>query len=116
MNTTDVEEKSSSVEQGDNPDPLKPKQPDKPDRHPFDKKELTIKIDRTEISVSEDSLDDGYLTGDQIRNLVTPPIDHTRDLFEVVAGGSDKKIENTENVEIYDWQRFFSAPAQINPG
>ena len=49
MYKTDVEEKSSSVEQGEEPDPLKPKQSVKPDRHPFEKKELTIKIDRTEI-------------------------------------------------------------------
>lgn len=116
MYKTDVEEKSSSVEQGEEPDPLKPKQPDKPDRRPFEKKELTIKIDRTEFRVSVDSLDDGYMTGDQIRNLVDPPIDHTRDLFEVLLGGSDKKIENADRVKICDWQRFFSAPAQINPG
>ena len=116
MYKTDVEEKSSSVEQGENPDPLKPKQPDKPDRHPFDKKELTIKIDRTEIRVSVDSLDDGYLTGKQLRELAKLPTDKKRDLFEVLLGGSDKKIENTDRVKICDWQRFFSAPAQINPG
>lgn len=116
MNTTDEEKRSSSVEQGEKPDPLKPKQSDKPDRNPFDNKELTVKIDRTEIKVPVDSLENGHLTGDQLRQLVNPPIDQTRDLFEVVAGGSDKKIENSDIVEIYDWQRFFSAPAQINPG
>ena len=107
MYKADVEEKSSSVEQGEMPDPLKPKQSDKPDRHPFDKKELTIKIDRTEIRVSVDSLDDGYLTGERLRELAKLPTDKKRDLFEVLLGGSDKKIENTDRVKICDWQRFF---------
>ena len=115
MNTTDVEERSS-VEQGEMPDPLKPKQSDKPDRHSFDKKELTVKIDRTEIKVPVDSLDDGYLTGKQLREFVKLPTDPKRDLFEVVVGGTDKKIEDTDRVKIYDGQRFISAPAQINPG
>ena len=116
MKRADAEKRSSSIEQGEMSDPLKPKQADKPDRNPFDNQELTLKIDRMEIRVSLDSLDNGHLTGEQLRKLVEPPIDHGRDLFEVVVGGSDKKIEDTALVEIYDWQRFFSAPTQINPG
>lgn len=116
MNKADAEKRNSSVEPGEKSDPLKPKQPDRPDRNPLDNRELTIMIERTEIKVSVDSLDNGHLTGTQLRELVKPPIDHTRDLFEVVVGGLDKKIEDTDFVEIYDWQRFFSAPEQINPG
>ena len=116
MNTADAEKRSPSVEQGEKPDPLKPKQSNKPDRHPFDNKELTVKIDRAEIKVPVDSLENGHLTGDQLRKLVKPPIDHTRDLFEVVVGGLDEKIGDSDRVKIYDWQRFFSAPAQVNPG
>ena len=39
-----------------------------------------------------------------------------RDLFEVVPGGSDKKIGDHDVVEIRNGLRFFTAPAQINPG
>ena len=116
MDTADEMKRSSSVEPGEKSDPLKPKQPDKPDRNPLDNKELTIMIERTEIKVPVDSMDNGHLTGAQLREMAKPPIDRTRDLFEVVVGGLDKKIEDTDRVEIYDWQRFFSAPEQINPG
>jgi hypothetical protein len=37
-------------------------------------------------------------------------------LFEVVPGGSDIKILDDQVVEIRDGLRFFTAPAQINPG
>ena len=38
------------------------------------------------------------------------------DLFEVVPGGSDLKIELATKVKMRDGLRFFTAPAQINPG
>jgi hypothetical protein len=34
----------------------------------------------------------------------------------VVPGGTDRKIGDTEVVDIRDGKRFFTAPAQINPG
>jgi hypothetical protein len=37
-------------------------------------------------------------------------------LFEVVPGGSDLKIEADTQVEMRNGLRFFTAPAQINPG
>jgi hypothetical protein len=70
-----------------------------------------IKIDRTEFKVKE-----RFMTGAQLRALPQPPIGPDRDLFEVVPGGSDRKIENTEKVRMRDGLRFFTAPAQINPG
>ena len=72
---------------------------------------FTIKIDRTEFLVTERKL-----TGEQLRLLPKPPIGSDRDLFEVVPGGSDRKIENNEEVRMRDGLRFFTAPAQINPG
>jgi hypothetical protein len=74
--------------------------------HPFE-----IKIDRTEFKVRV-----RFLTGAQLRLLPTPHIGPDRDLFEVVPGGSDRKIENDTRVEMRDGLRFFTAPAQINPG
>lgn len=90
--------------------PGKPDQPDAPDR-PKPEKGAVIKIDRAEYTVHEKSL-----TGAQLRTLPRPPIGAERDLFEVVPGGTDRKIENSTVVKIRDGMRFFTAPAQINPG
>ena len=70
-----------------------------------------IKIDRAQFKVTKKAL-----TGAQLRRLPDPHIGPDRDLFEVVPGGSDRKIELTEEVKMRDGLRFFTAPAQINPG
>ena len=57
-----------------------------------------------------------FRTGAQLRALPNPPIGPDRDLFEVVPGGSDEKIADTQEVKMRDGLRFFTAPAQINPG
>ena len=72
---------------------------------------VKIRIDREEFLVREESL-----TGAQLRALPNPDIGSDRDLFEVVPGGSDKKIELTDTVKMRPGLRFFTAPAQINPG
>ena len=77
---------------------------------------LTIRIDRKEYRVSRNLLKDGKMTGAQIRRLADPDIGEDRDLFEVVPGGSDRKIGSDDEVVIRNGLRFFSAPAQINPG
>lgn len=82
----------------------------KPEGSKPDKK-FDIKIDRAEFKVHED-----VLTGAQLRELPKPDIGPERDLFEVVPGGSDLKIENATPVKMRDGLRFFTAPAQINPG
>lgn len=74
-------------------------------------KTFAIKIDRTEFHVHENQL-----SGLQLRNLPASPIGPDRDLFEVVPGGSDIKIGNDDVVKMRDGLRFFTAPAQINPG
>lgn len=70
-----------------------------------------IKIDRKEYKVQQ-----SMLTGAQLRALPEPDIGADRDLFEVVPGGSDRKIANDQEVAMRDGLRFFTAPAQINPG
>jgi hypothetical protein len=72
---------------------------------------FVIKIDRPEYTVHHREL-----TGLQLRELPQPPIGPERDLFEVVPGGSDLKIGNDQEVKMRDGLRFFTAPAQINPG
>jgi hypothetical protein len=76
-----------------------------------DDKTFEIRIDRKEYKVRKASL-----TGAEIRKLANPDIPGDRDLFEVVPGGSDLKIELTTVVKMRDGLRFFTAPAQINPG
>ena len=83
--------------------------PDRPEH-------LTIRIDRKEYRVPPELLDRGKLTGEQIRRLADPDIGRERDLFEVVPGGSDRKIDDNDRVLIRNHMRFFSAPAVINPG
>jgi hypothetical protein len=70
-----------------------------------------IQIDRDHYKVTEK-----HMTGLQLRHVPSPPIGPDRDLFEVVPGGSDRKIGNEEVVEMRNGLRFFTAPAQINPG
>lgn len=70
-----------------------------------------IKIDREHFEVTKE-----VMTGAELRALPTPPIGAELDLFEVVPGGTDRKLANTDTVEIKNGMRFFTAPAQINPG
>jgi hypothetical protein len=77
------------------------------ERHPT----FEIKIDRSVFHVHEE-----VLTGEQLRRLPNPDIEADRDLFEVVPGKSDEKIELTTRVVMRNGLRFFTAPAQINPG
>ena len=73
--------------------------------------EFKIQIDRTHYDVTLPEM-----TGAQLRHVPTPPIGADRDLFEVVPGGSDRKIGDNDIVKIRNGLRFFTAPAQINPG
>ena len=75
-----------------------------------------IRLDRADLEVSSDLLTDGKLTGRQIRELADPPIGADRDIFEIIPGGSDRKIEDDAEVKIRNGMRFFSAPGVINPG
>lgn len=70
-----------------------------------------IQIDRQHIEVHQ-----AQLTGAQLRQLHQPPIGADHDLFEVVPGGPDRKIGDTQEVPMRNGLRFFSAPTQINPG
>ena len=90
-----------SAQKGDNGDRGGPEKP----------KEFEIKIDRTVYKVPQE-----VLTGAELRRLPDPDIGSDRDLFEVVPGGSDLKIEPDAKVTMPNGLRFFTAPAQINPG
>lgn len=70
---------------------------------------INIQIDRTHYKVESSAL-----TGQQLRELAA--IGGDRDLFRVVPGGSDLKIEVGATVQLKSGDRFFTAPGQINPG
>lgn len=70
-----------------------------------------IQIDRAHYIVTK-----RFMTGLELRHVPPTPIGPNFDLFEVVPGGSDRKIGDDQVVEIRNGLRFFTAPAQINPG
>lgn len=70
-----------------------------------------IQIDRVHYTVTKSPM-----TGAELRHVPPTPIGADRDLFEVVPGGTDRKIEDGTLVEIRNGMRFFTAPAHINPG
>jgi hypothetical protein len=57
------------------------------------------------------------MTGSEIRALHQPPIGQDRDLFLKVPGpGDDRKIGDSESVQLKEGMHFFSVVSQINPG
>ncbi len=79
--------------------------------HHHHETQFEIQIDRKSYKVEATQM-----TGLQLRALPAPPVGHDRDLFEVVPGGTDRKIGDQDIVEIRNGLRFFTAPTQINPG
>ncbi|MDX6197889.1 MAG: hypothetical protein QOJ79_1040 [Actinomycetota bacterium] len=80
----------------------------KPDKPPH---EFHLKIDRDQYTTLSTSL-----TGEGIRQLVSPPIPVDRDLYLVRPGDDDLLIQAADAVSIRDGLRFFTAPGHINPG
>ena len=78
---------------------------------PHEKVKFQIQIDRVHYTVAQEQM-----TGSELRRVPPTPIGADRDLFEVVPGGTDRKIGDDDMVEIKNGKRFFTAPAQINPG
>lgn len=78
-----------------------------------DPKDRTIRIhiDKQLIEAPDEEM-----TGAQIRSLVSPPIGADRDLWKVVPGGEDDRIDNDEEVRLKNGDRFFTTPSAINPG
>jgi hypothetical protein len=75
---------------------------------------IKIQIDRVHYEVTAE-----VLTGAELRAVPQPPqgpIGADRDLFLVIPGGTDDKIANEQVVKLHNGMRFFTAPAQINPG
>jgi Multiubiquitin len=86
-------------------------EPNEPRGNPHRPHVFHIQIDREHYEVNQPEM-----TGTQLRNVPPTPIPADRDLFEVVPGHADLKIENETVVKIRDGARFFTAPGHINPG
>ena len=78
---------------------------------PVDDKMFTIQIDRIKYEV-----EGNRFSGAKLRQVPTPPIPPDRDIFEIIPGAPDRKIEDDDRFAIADGQRFFTAPNTINPG
>ena len=78
---------------------------------PREPQRFQILIDREHYTVEKPRM-----SGAELRRVPPTPIGPDRDLFEIVPGDPDNKIEDDELVEIRNGMRFFTAPAQINPG
>ena len=74
-------------------------------------KAYEIQIDRVTYTVTENRV-----TGADLRRVPDPPIPPERDLFEIVPGQPDRKVENDDRILIRGGLRFFTAPNTINPG
>ena len=79
--------------------------------HPPHPEQFQIQIDRVHYTV-----DKPQMTGAELRKVPPTPIGPERDLFRVVPGGQDVKVEDNDVVEIKNGMRFFTAPSNINPG
>lgn len=79
--------------------------------HPHPEGHFNIQIDREHFQVEE-----SQLSGAELRQLPAPPIGPDRDLFEVVPGHPDRKIEDNDIVQMRNGLRLFTAPSMINPG
>ncbi|HEV3310742.1 MAG TPA: multiubiquitin domain-containing protein [Chloroflexota bacterium] len=76
------------------------------------KKPIRIHIDRVPYEVDEHEL-----TGEQLRNLPTPPIASDFDLWLEERGDvEDELIEPSAVVKLKEDMHFYSAPSKINPG
>ena len=84
---------------------------DREGNHEHEPKHFEIQLDRVHFRVTSPQM-----SGQQLRQLPTPPIGPDRDLFEVVPGGADRKVGDGDIVRLRNGQRFFTAPANINPG
>ena len=73
--------------------------------------EFHIQIDRVHYTVTKSEM-----SGAELRQVPPTPVGPDRDLFEVVPGHPDRKIEDSTVVQIHDGKRFFTAPSRINPG
>ena len=74
-------------------------------------KTFEIQIDRAVYTLTENRL-----TGADLRRVPDPPIPPERDLFEIIPGHPDRKVEDDDRIIIRDGLRFFTAPNTINPG
>ena len=78
---------------------------------PDQDKVFQIQIDRVMYELSETRI-----TGSRLRLVPEPPIPSDRDVFEIIPGRPDKKIEADDRILVTDGLRFFTAPNTINPG
>lgn len=73
--------------------------------------DFPIFIDKKQYRVDVTSM-----TGAELRAVTQPPIGQDRDLYQIVPGGEDHRIEDNERIDLKPGMRFISVPRQITPG
>ena len=101
----------TSVNEFDQDDLAKPELDGAGLEKPDPEKVFDIQIDRVTYQVSQTRM-----TGADLRRVPAPPIPADRDLFEIIPGRPDRKVEEDDRILISDGLRFFTAPNTINPG
>ncbi len=81
---------------------------DKPDHGP---KHFSIHIDRETFKVDQETM-----TGAELRALPKPPIGEDRNLYRVVPGGQDVKVNDRDVVDLKPGMHFVTAPKNVTPG
>lgn len=79
----------------------------------FQSRQIQIKVQIDRIHYTVEKLE---MTGAELRMIPSPVIGQDRDLFEIVPGAPDRKVLDSDSVELHNGKRFFTAPGQINPG
>jgi hypothetical protein len=73
--------------------------------------DFPIFIDKKQYKVDATSM-----TGAELRAVPQPSIGQDRDLYRIVPGGDDHRVEDNERIELKPGMRFISVPRQITPG
>lgn len=72
---------------------------------------IPIHIDREMFKVDQETI-----TGAELRALPTPPIGADRNLYRVVPGGQDVRINDADVVDLERGMHFVTAPKNVTPG
>jgi len=72
---------------------------------------IVIHIDKKKYEIKGTQI-----TGAELRELPEPDISAEYDLFEVVPGGEDREVKDSDAINVKDGSHFFSAPRNITPG
>lgn len=81
------------------------------DSEKSDKPPYRIQIDKKDYEAPSKEM-----TGREIRDLVSPPIPETRELWEELPDDDDRKVGDEYVAEMWNGKIFYTSPRKINNG